>query len=428
MYKHLCTLALLACTSRYLFTKADTPSYDEDALHGKGRVLTAVQQASSRASSNYSRLNFPDFFLIGAMKCGTTSLHKLITEHPEICTDGIKEKHYFDKETYGKKDTQKTYIAEFATCPTTQFTIDSTPRYIQEPMVPIRMREAYTDEAWPTKKFLLILRDPVSRQYSEYQMRLRVCLENGHFVEGEGEAGESEGAEENVSSFDDTVQHAELGSRDRGRRDCRRVSAKYYPGIAWDRFRFDTFAEWVKSDNGKQEISRGEYKKHLNHWVASVNRGQIFIINFQSLISNTTSVMSKAANFLGLKSGWGDVTLPKPKQVKPLSVLDCVTYERLQAFYDMENLGLIDLINNAIDKPPTEPHFPAFSNMRKSCVQPKDMPKDTELLHYYRPTPAPSGLKHTHSPAFKSHCPTVRPSSFKAITVKPPVETSRTVL
>lgn len=49
---------------------------------------------SSRAKSDHWR---PNLFLVGAMKCGTTSLHNYLAEHPQIfmTKDPWKEPAYF---------------------------------------------------------------------------------------------------------------------------------------------------------------------------------------------------------------------------------------------------------------------------------------------------------------------------------------------
>ena len=38
---------------------------------------------------------FPDFFVVGAPRCGTTALCKYLKNHPEICLSRPKETHYF---------------------------------------------------------------------------------------------------------------------------------------------------------------------------------------------------------------------------------------------------------------------------------------------------------------------------------------------
>jgi len=49
--------------------------------------------AEWRAGSHYC---FPSFFILGAAKCGTTSLHGFLGQHPEICMSDPKEPFYFE--------------------------------------------------------------------------------------------------------------------------------------------------------------------------------------------------------------------------------------------------------------------------------------------------------------------------------------------
>jgi hypothetical protein len=38
---------------------------------------------------------FPDFFVVGAPRCGTTALSRYLSQHPEVCFSKPKEPHYF---------------------------------------------------------------------------------------------------------------------------------------------------------------------------------------------------------------------------------------------------------------------------------------------------------------------------------------------
>ena len=38
----------------------------------------------------------PDFFIVGAPKCGTTALAKLLNDHSEVEFSKEKEPHFFD--------------------------------------------------------------------------------------------------------------------------------------------------------------------------------------------------------------------------------------------------------------------------------------------------------------------------------------------
>ena len=45
-------------------------------------------------------------FIIGAQKSGTTTVHNLLSPHPEISLPKIKETHYFSNEFLYKKGIQ----------------------------------------------------------------------------------------------------------------------------------------------------------------------------------------------------------------------------------------------------------------------------------------------------------------------------------
>ena len=40
----------------------------------------------------------PDFFIVGAPKCGTTSLYYYLRQHPQIFMPDYKEPHFFGKD------------------------------------------------------------------------------------------------------------------------------------------------------------------------------------------------------------------------------------------------------------------------------------------------------------------------------------------
>ena len=304
-------------------------------------------------------LKYPDFFVIGAMKCGTTSLNKLIIEHPELCTTGKKEKHFFDKdEEFGTDKGLTDYLEEFAKCDG-KYTIDSTPRYVQEDYVPGRIVSSYSKSNLAKKKFILVLREPIARQYSEYQMRVRVCLDHGHIDWIIPPPLGDDVVEEDVD-------HQEW----RGQRDCGRVSLNYKPNISLEKLKFITFADWVHSENGAQEVTRGHYKEHIQRWLdTGIQRHQLFILSFQTLIKNTTDVSQRLSRFMNLDADWGvNVSLPEVKQTKPNTILDCKTFDELDRYYKKVNTKIYEFINHATDKPPDEPEFPWFVESRGTCT------------------------------------------------------------
>ena len=119
----------------------------------------------------------PNFIIAGFPKCGTTSLHHYLNEHPEIYMPAQKELHFFtfnilSKLNNGPKDAvvKKTQInnsekyLNFYKGVTNEIAIgDASPSYINYPSQFKKIKEYLNDP-----KVIIILRDPINRAYSNY--------------------------------------------------------------------------------------------------------------------------------------------------------------------------------------------------------------------------------------------------------------------
>ena len=137
-------------------------------------VNTTTTTSSAASSSDIILLEHPDIFLIGAMKAGTTSFHNLVVDASNglICGTGEKEKHFFNGGEYKNnyKGHVNNYNNEFKECKSNQMTMDSTPGYSVSKNVLPRIIESYSKTDLKKKKIVFILREPVGRHYSEFQM------------------------------------------------------------------------------------------------------------------------------------------------------------------------------------------------------------------------------------------------------------------
>jgi len=104
----------------------------------------------------------PNLVIVGAAKCGTTSLHSYLAAHPEIHMSSLKELRFFqDPASLDRLD----HYARFfdADLPVRG---ESTPAYTCEPLVPGvagRIRAAL-----PDAKLIYLVRDPVERAVAGY--------------------------------------------------------------------------------------------------------------------------------------------------------------------------------------------------------------------------------------------------------------------
>ncbi len=96
---------------------------------------------------------------------GTTSLSRALAAHPNFCNDHWKEKNFFqqNQKAYSSAESVSLYTKRFSVCNSSDLTLDATPTYIHEQVVPHRMKAYYGPDEFAKKKFILILRDPVAR-------------------------------------------------------------------------------------------------------------------------------------------------------------------------------------------------------------------------------------------------------------------------
>lgn len=317
---------------------------------------------------------FPDVFLLGAQKCGTTSLNQLLATHPQICRYGIKEKHFFTENEYLKEKYMRSFVNEFRGCEGV-VTMDATPSYIYYDDIPEKLRNFYTAKSLSSKKFILILRDPVSRHYSEYQRLIRGCfrvLDAKDWLEKNTKAGTKEEKLENAKSKCQVIMQSGYNFRHLNKNESL------------------SFWQWTKSENGKGQIARGNYLHQIKNWLQVIRRDQLFIVNFELLVAQTTDVVNRLSDFLGIDKrgfipGEGEkrkfynkvnntILLPPPASnnhyVDHFSArFDCKTQAYLDRMYAIENKDLIPFINSGSGtKPNTEPPFPPFTSSKSKCV------------------------------------------------------------
>jgi len=115
---------------------------------------------------NYARPVLPNLIVIGAAKCGTTSLHEYLDQHPAISMSREKELYFFvEEKNLGKG--LAWYESQFdASAPIRG---ESSPGYSAFPLyrgVPERMAETI-----PDAKLVYLVRDPIERIVSHYTHR-----------------------------------------------------------------------------------------------------------------------------------------------------------------------------------------------------------------------------------------------------------------
>lgn len=114
----------------------------------------------------------PTFIGIGAQKCASTWLYRVLAEHPDVGVSKEKEIDFF---SYHYDHGFQWYESQFVDCDGKTAVGEISPSYFCEPAVPARLK-LYAPDA----KILVSFRDPVQRALSNHRHEVRV----GHFTAG----------------------------------------------------------------------------------------------------------------------------------------------------------------------------------------------------------------------------------------------------
>lgn len=145
-----------------------------DALTAKGQLQEASKcyqnfcyQNTIASQPHLAKLQWkpcketaPDFIIIGAGKCGTSSLHKYICAHPQVLAPHKKELNFFHGNFNKGVDW---YLSHFPslTDSADYITGEASPVYFHAPQVDERIHSLF-----PQTKLIVLLRNPVDRAIS----------------------------------------------------------------------------------------------------------------------------------------------------------------------------------------------------------------------------------------------------------------------
>lgn len=117
----------------------------------------------------------PNFFIIGAPKCGTTSLAAWLAQHPNVYISPIKEPWYFSRDI--KKQSIRSWeeylrLFEPARLEHTAVGEASTSYLFSKVAVPS------IERVFPGARYIVMVRNPIDMAYSLHEEQLRVFYEN----------------------------------------------------------------------------------------------------------------------------------------------------------------------------------------------------------------------------------------------------------
>ena len=155
----------------------------------------------------------PNLLIVGAAKCGTTSLHNYLNQHPDIFMCSPKEPHFLINKEIGKQRIHKgiidlkDYKSLFSEKDHLKYRGESSVMYLSFPELAIKNIKHYLHD---DVKIIIMLRNPIERAYSGYQHVKRYNMMENLSFEDALEIGEER--YRNIKNLTPASRYLELGN------------------------------------------------------------------------------------------------------------------------------------------------------------------------------------------------------------------------
>jgi hypothetical protein len=201
-------------------------------------------------------VTLPNFLILGAARCGTTSLHYYLAEHPDVCMSSIKEPNYFlfdetgrpcidDRRIVAKSVPDRARYEKLFAQPAAAVG-EASPLYLYNRETPALIRKVA-----PDARLIAIVREPVERTWS-------------HFVYVNDDL-----ADRTVPAFRDAVER-ELG-------------------LPYEPYR-----------TGTHFVRLSAYAEQLDRYRGVFSPEQLLVVGYDDLIGTTSQTLAKICAFLGI--------------------------------------------------------------------------------------------------------------------------------
>lgn len=195
----------------------------------------------------------PDFFLIGAPRCGTTNMYTYLKQHPEIYLSVLKEPHFFSTDLTSPPQAvvdEAGYHGLFSEVADEKRIGEGSVWYLESRRAPQAIHERS-----PSARILAMLRNPLAMAFSLHGLYLRT-------------------GNEEIADFDEALAAQE--ARARGERI---PAESYFP-------------------EGLQYASVALYSEKLKRYFDVFGRERVKVVIFDDFVADPGRVMSEVFTFL----------------------------------------------------------------------------------------------------------------------------------
>jgi Sulfotransferase domain len=252
----------------------------------------------------------PDFLVIGGKKCGTSYLYHLLSLHPLVEPCAKKELHFFDAVfDEGVEWYRQCFPAPKWEDGRRTITGEATP-YIANRFTPERVAVTV-----PQARLIALLRNPVERAYSDYQMEVS---------KGRG-----------TRTFEEAIGLTDVAVR------TKRARALGADGEASEH------DDHVGPDERSSYLSRSVYVDQLLRWSAFFPREQLLVLKSEDFFERPNEILKTTFEYLGVPEWEPEASeiLPKKRNKGTYEQgMSQATRRRLEEYFEPHNRRLYDFL------------------------------------------------------------------------------------
>lgn len=263
-------------------------------------------------------------FIVGAQKAGTSALHNYLIKHPYVVGGAKKELNFFNHHenyTQGKSWYHKQFKTPLFYHPNNTY-LDSTPQYLMDMSVAKKLHQ-YN----PKAKIVVLLREPVSRAYSAWNMYKQF----------------SELSKNKKSQLMET--HIPIDQKEKFQS---LINDKPFPS-------FDEYVNLELTENTLNDfypniLKRGLYAEQLKLYFDLFGKDNVMVFESNEFKNNKIEITNKV--LLSVSLSKLDIEEDQLKSVHSRSYDDPISKEtsiKLKEFYKPHNKKLFNLINRKFD-------------------------------------------------------------------------------
>jgi Sulfotransferase domain len=263
------------------------------------KFVEKVLNKSGRLATTPIRL-MPSFIIIGAKKCGTTSLFNYLSKHPNIGSPTWKEISYFNIHFDKGNIWYKSFFPISLPISESQdlITGEATASYICDSEAPERIATTL-----PDVKLIALLRNPVDRAYSHYHHTKRIGREN--------------------LAFEKAIAQEELRLEKIENNKSQESGFNYHKAYNY------TY------------LSSGRYAEQLKNWFNLFDKQQLLILKSEDFFNHPEAIFQQVINFLKLPN-WSPKNFQKYNYNRYSQIIKPSTRNYLREYFQPHNQKLYE--------------------------------------------------------------------------------------